>query len=194
MKRDTLKYAVPIAYGHGVSVTPLHLISGFSTLLNGGFKTTPTLLQKNTQAQGPRVMARETSDAMRDLMRKVVKSGTGKQADAKGYLVGGKTGTAEKAIRGGYKKDALISTFIGAFPMDAPRYAVLVMLDEPNGTKATHGYATAGWTAAPVLGSIVSNIAPILHIMPRLEVPPEGKDTHEFLVHVNGEGTQLEPL
>ena len=183
-----------IAYGHGISMTPLHLISGFSTLLNGGFKTTPTLLQKNSKQRGPRVVARETSHAMRDLMRKVVETGTGKQADAEGYLVGGKTGTAEKAIPGGYKKDAVISTFIGAFPMDAPRYAVLVMLDEPHGTKATHGFAGAGWTAAPVLGRIVSNIAPILRVMPRLPANSERKKNQELLVRVNGEGTQLEPL
>ncbi len=184
-----------IGFGHGIAVTPLHLINGFATLVNGGIRTTPTLLRRQSapagEHTGERVIARETSDAMRMLMRMVVEGGTGKQAEATGYLVGGKTGTAEKAAAGGYKKNALITTFVGAFPMDAPRYAVLVMLDEPHGNKATHGYAAAGWNAAPVLGRIVSQIAPMLGVMPLL--PPGEEEENQdqaqrLLVRDDGEG------
>ena len=180
-----------IGYGHGIAVTPLHLISGFATLVNGGITRPPTLLQRHGEINGTRVVTRETSDAMRVLMRMVVEDGTGKKAEAEGYLVGGKTGTAEKAVAGGYKKNALITTFVGAFPMDAPRYAVLVMLDEPHGTKKTHGYAAAGWNAAPTVGRIISQIAPMLGVM---AIRPSGEDeeeTERLLVRADGEGRRL---
>jgi len=177
-----------IGFGHGIAVTPLHLISGFATLVNGGIQRPPTLLRTSGEADGTRVIARETSDTMRALMRMVVEEGTGKKAEAEGYLVGGKTGTAEKAVAGGYKKDALITTFVGAFPMDAPRYAVLVMLDEPHGNKATHGYAAAGWNAAPVVGRIVSQIAPMLGVMPILPSDEEADETEHLLVWADGKG------
>ena len=124
-------------------------------------------------------------------MRMVVEEGTGRKAEAEGYLVGGKTGTAEKAVAGGYKKNALITTFVGAFPMDAPRYAVLVMLDEPHGTKATHGYAGAGWNAAPVVGRIVSQIAPMLGVMAILPADEDEEETERLLVRADGEGRQF---
>ena len=180
-----------IGYGHGIAVTPLHLISGFATLVNGGITRPPTLLRRHGEISGTRVVTRETSDAMRLLMRMVVEDGTGKKAEAEGYLVGGKTGTAEKAVAGGYKKNALITTFVGAFPMDAPRYAVLVMLDEPHGTKKTHGYAGAGWNAAPTVGRIISQIAPMLGVM---AIRPPGEDeeeTERLLVRADGEGRRL---
>ena len=180
-----------IGYGHGIAVTPLHLISGFATLVNGGITRPPTLLRRHGEISGTRVVTRETSDAMRLLMRMVVEDGTGKKAEAEGYLVGGKTGTAEKAVAGGYKKNALITTFVGAFPMDAPRYAVLVMLDEPHGTKKTHGYAAAGWNAAPTVGRIISQIAPMLGVM---AIRPSGEDeeeTERLLVRADGEGRRL---
>lgn len=180
-----------IGYGHGIAVTPLHLINGFATLVNGGIQRPPTLLRKRGEAIGTRVIARETSDAMRALMRMVVEEGTGRKAEAEGYLVGGKTGTAEKAVAGGYKKNALITTFVGAFPMDAPRYAVLVMLDEPHGTKATHGYAGAGWNAAPVVGRIVSQIAPMLGVMAILPADEDEEETERLLVRADGEGRQF---
>jgi len=180
-----------IGYGHGIAVTPLHLISGFATLVNGGITRPPTLLRRHGEISGTRVVTRETSDAMRLLMRMVVEDGTGKKAEAEGYLVGGKTGTAEKAVAGGYKKNALITTFVGAFPMDSPRYAVLVMLDEPHGTKSTHGYAGAGWNAAPTVGRIISQIAPMLGVM---AIRPSGEDkeeTERLLVRADGEGRRL---
>jgi cell division protein FtsI (penicillin-binding protein 3) len=180
-----------IGYGHGIAVTPLHLINGFATLVNGGIARPPTLLRQSGEVTGQRVVTRETSDTMRALMRMVVETGTGKQAEAAGYLIGGKTGTAEKAVAGGYKKNALITTFVGAFPMDAPRYAVLVMLDEPHGTKATHGYAAAGWNAAPTVGRIVSQIAPMLGVMAILPADEDEEETGRLLVRADGEGRQF---
>ncbi|HEB79286.1 MAG TPA: hypothetical protein ENI79_02275, partial [Rhodospirillales bacterium] len=119
---------------------------------------------------GKRALSEETSRQMRGLMRLVVKSGTGKKAEAPGYRVGGKTGTAEKQGGGGYRKKALTSSFVGAFPMDAPRYVVLVIIDEPKGNKKTRFYATGGWVAAPSVSRIVSRLAPILGIAPQEEI------------------------
>ena len=180
-----------IGFGHGIAVTPLHLITGFATMVNGGIHRPPTLLKRIGEVPGTRVMAEETSHAMRALMRMVVRDGTGKKAEVEGYLVGGKTGTAEKAIAGGYKKNALITTFVGAFPMDSPRYAVLAMLDEPRGTKATHGHAGAGWNAAPVVGRIISKIAPTLGVMAILPSNENEESTEHLLVRADGRGRHI---
>jgi len=94
----------------------------------------------------------------------VVAKGTGSKAAAEGFLVGGKTGTAEKVVGRRYKKKALMSSFVGAFPMNAPRYIVFAMIDEPTGTEKTFGYATGGWVAAPVVGKVISRIGPILGV------------------------------
>ena len=101
---------------------------------------------------------------MRSLLRSVVTDGTGSKAKARGYLVGGKTGTAEKAGARGYRRKALLSSFIAAFPMTKPRYVIYVLLDEPQGTKDTFGYASGGWTAAPAIARIVARIGPMLGV------------------------------
>jgi cell division protein FtsI (penicillin-binding protein 3) len=103
---------------------------------------------------------------MRKLFRLVVADGTGKLAEAKGYLVGGKTGTAEKVGGRRYKVNALLSSFVGAFPINDPRYLVVAIVDEPHGNKKSHGYATGGWTAAPAVRAVVERIAPMLGVMP----------------------------
>jgi cell division protein FtsI (penicillin-binding protein 3) len=157
-----------IAFGHGISVSPLQLITGVSAVVNGGIMRAPTIIKRaeGEDAPGERVMAQTTSTQLRQLMRLVVEKGTGKGANVPGYDVGGKTGTSDKNVNGRYKKDSRISSFVGAFPMSAPRYAVLVMVDEPKGTKATFGYATAGWVAAPAAGRIVSRIAALYGVPP----------------------------
>ncbi|MFA5119600.1 peptidoglycan D,D-transpeptidase FtsI family protein [Zavarzinia sp.] len=157
-----------IAFGHGMAVTPLHLATGVAALVNGGIYFQPTLLLPDPAhpPAGERVVSSQTSASMRKLMRLVVTIGTGKKADVPGYWIGGKTGTAEKAEGGGYARKALLSSFVSAFPMTEPRYAVLVMIDEPKGTKETYGFATGGWTAAPTVGRIVERIAPLLGVMP----------------------------
>lgn len=160
--------SMTISFGHGLAVSPLHLVAGVSAMVNGGIYRAPTLVRRDPAETpaGKRVVTAETSAKMRRLMRLVVKNGTGRNAAAPGYLVGGKTGTAEKVSGRGYKKKALISSFVAAFPMHKPRYVVLAMLDEAKGTKETFGYATGGWVAAPVVGSVVRRIAPTLGLKP----------------------------
>jgi len=160
-----------VAFGHGISVSPLHVVQGIASIINGGTKAHLTLLKDGNAKKdtGERIISEETSGKMRDLMRLVVEHGTARAADAKGYRVGGKTGTAEKIVGGRYDHKAQISSFIGAFPMDDPRYIVFIMIDEPKGTKATYGYATGGWVAAPATGRLVQRIAPILGIAPDFE-------------------------
>ena len=157
-----------VSFGHGMAVTPLHLARATAALVNGGVLQPVTLLkQGNGQVpQGTRVISERTSQDMRRLMRKVVEKGTGRKADVQGYLVGGKTGTAEKASAGGYDRDAMLSSFVSAFPMNDPKYLVLVVLDEPQGTKETFGYATAGWTAAPVVSRVISRLGPMMGLVP----------------------------
>src|SRR3546814_1708008 len=118
---------------------------------------------------------------MRSLMRLVVLDGTGRKADAPGYRVGGKTGTAEKARAGGYARNALVTTFAGAFPMDNPRYVVVAMLDEPKGTKDTYGFATAGWNTAPVGSKVVSGIGPILGLVPNAGLYADWNHIHHYV-------------
>lgn len=160
--------SMTISFGHGLAVSPLHLVAGVSSIVNGGIYRSPTLVRRNPAdvPAGKRVISEETSLQMRRLMRLVVEQGTGRKAAAPGYLVGGKTGTAEKVSGRGYKRKALISSFVAAFPMHKPRYVVLAMLDEAKGTKKTFGYATGGWVAAPVVGAVVRRIAPVLGLRP----------------------------
>ena len=155
-----------VGFGHGLAVTPLHLIASYAALVNGGIAVTPTLLKREPGANlvQRRVISAETSAIMRMLLYAVVAEGTGRKAAVPGYLVGGKTGTAEKAIGGSYKRDSMITNFVGVFPIDRPRYAVLTLMDEPKGTEETFGFATAGWTAAPVAGTVIGRIAPLLGI------------------------------
>jgi cell division protein FtsI (penicillin-binding protein 3) len=157
-----------IAFGHGISVSPLHLAAGTAAVVNGGIYVEPTLVkhEPGEPMPGERVMSSKTSESMRKLMRLVVEQGTGKMAAVPGYMVGGKTGTAEKAAKGGYREKALISSFMAAFPMNDPQYVVLGMLDEPKGTKDTYNFATAGWTAAPMVGRMIGRIGPLLGMMP----------------------------
>lgn len=161
--------AVTITFGHGMAVSPLHLVRAVGAMVNGGTLIEPTMLQRpaGTVLVGERVISSRTSDTMRKLMRRVVAEGTAKSADAPGYLVGGKTGTAEKLSGKRYTKNARLSSFVGAFPMNNPRYVIFVMVDEPKGTKKTFGYATGGWVAAPVVGKIVAQMAPLLGLLPQ---------------------------
>jgi len=157
-----------IGYGHGMAVTPLHLATAYAALVNGGIWRPSTLLkvEPGKAPKGARVFSAETSFRMRQMLRMIVLDGTGRKADADGLRVGGKTGTAEKAGAGGYQRSSTVSTFAGAFPMDAPRYAVIVMFDEPKGSVESAGLRTAGWVAAPVFNRVVSRIGPLLGVMP----------------------------
>tara|TARA_B100000676_G_scaffold313535_1_gene396580 strand:+ start:72980 stop:74698 length:1719 start_codon:yes stop_codon:yes gene_type:complete len=158
--------AMTISFGHGLSVSPMQLVAGVGAMVNGGIYHAPTFLKKpsGSKNKGRRVISAKTSDRIRRLLRLVVAKGTGSKAAAEGFLVGGKTGTAEKVVGRRYKKKALMSSFVGAFPMNAPRYIVFAMIDEPTGTEKTFGYATGGWVAAPVVGKVISRIGPILGV------------------------------
>jgi cell division protein FtsI (penicillin-binding protein 3) len=161
-----------IAFGHGMSVTPLQLAAATLPLVNGGIAVTPTFLPRSREegyGAGTRVLKRQTSAAMLKLMRLNVLKGTGKRANAEGYRVGGKTGTAEKVVGRHYSTSALLTSFLATFPTDAPEYVVLVMLDEPQRVAASSNQATAGTNAAPTASKIIERIAPILGVAPRLE-------------------------
>jgi cell division protein FtsI (penicillin-binding protein 3) len=158
--------AMTIAFGHGLSITPMHVASGVAAVINGGIKMEPTIVKRDKPATGMRIIKPETSTALRQLMRLVVERGTGRSADAPGYNVGGKTGTAEKSAAHGYKHDALLSSFVGAFPIDAPRYLIFMVIDEPKPNKESHGYATGGWVAAPAVRRVVERMAPVVGIAP----------------------------
>jgi cell division protein FtsI (penicillin-binding protein 3) len=154
-----------VGYGHGIAVTPLHLATGYATLFNGGIYRPATLLKvdrNHAAGKGHRVFSENTSYKMRALMRLVVTDGTGRKADAPGYRVGGKTGSAEKY----HDRSLVVTTFAGVFPMDEPRYVIVVMLDEPKATAETFGFRTAGWNVAPVVSKTISRIAPMLGVRP----------------------------
>lgn len=177
------------SYGHGIAVTPLHLASAYAALVNGGLWRPATLLrqQPGRAPAGKRVFSQATSDIMRSLLRLNVLQGTGTKADAAGLRVGGKTGTAEKAGAGGYSRSKNVSTFAAAFPMDHPRYVVLAMLDAPQGSAESYGLTTAGWTAAPVVGRVVSRIGPMLGIYPDERIEPELATYRSLLWKPKGE-------
>ncbi|MES2904832.1 MAG: penicillin-binding protein 2 [Pseudomonadota bacterium] len=154
-----------VGYGHAIAVTPLHLAVGYSTLYNGGIYRPATILKvdaKHKVAPGRRVFTEETSYKSRSLLRLVVTKGTGKKADAPGYRVGGKTGTAEKY----HNKSLKVNSFAAVFPMEEPRYVVIAMLDEPKATAETFGFSTAGWNVAPLISRVVSRVAPMLGVRP----------------------------
>ncbi|MBP2299484.1 peptidoglycan D,D-transpeptidase FtsI family protein [Azospirillum picis] len=164
-----------ISFGHGISVSPMHTVTAAAAIVNGGFLHTPTLLKRKPGEEIPteQVVSRQTSDMMRRMFRFVVTEGTGKSAEVKGYVVGGKTGTADKQKGRHYQKNSRMSSFLGAFPMQDPRYIVYVLIDEPKGTAKTYGYATGGWVAAPAVGRIVKQIGPLLNVPTVDENAPE---------------------
>lgn len=157
--------AVTVSYGHGIAVTPLHLLAAYSAVVNGGVYRTPTFLAQSRAAEGHRVFSEDTSAAMRRILRRVITDGTASYAEAPGFYPAGKTATADKRDpNGGYRKDARIASFIGAVPGYAPRYAVLISFDNPKPQKNTYGYATAGWNAAPAFSRFVERAAPLLDL------------------------------
>lgn len=161
--------SVTISFGHGISVQPLQAVAAGAALINGGLLIEPTFLPRSeadARAGAKQVIKPETSAAMRQMMRLNVADGTAGKAEVPGILVGGKTGTAEKVVNGRYSKSKLLTTFLAGFPMDKPRYAVLLMLDEPEPTKETHGYRTSGWNAVPTAGKIIARVAPMLGVTP----------------------------
>ena len=163
-----------IAYGHGISVSPLHLCTAYASMLNGGIRVYPTLIKTDAPKTGPRVISAATSDKLRTMLRYVVTSGTASYGDVKGYDVGGKTGTADKPDpKGGYSNDKVISTFASVFPAHDPKYVLIVTLDEPSDNTGKDPRRTAGYTAVPVAAEIIRRDAPLLGLRPEIVPDPQ---------------------
>ena len=163
---------VTASFGHGFAVQPMQGAAVAAALVNGGKLIPPTLLQRDEEtanALAQQVIKPSTSADMRYLFRLNVTDGTAGKAEVPGYRVGGKTGTAEKVVKGRYSKDHRLTSFVGAFPMDEPKYVLLTMLDEPKPTPESYGYATSGWNAVPTSGKIIARIAPLLGVMPKFD-------------------------
>jgi cell division protein FtsI (penicillin-binding protein 3) len=178
-----------VGFGHGIAVTPMHLASAYAAMVNGGIYRPATMFKTKSDAKipGRRVFTAATSARMRQLMRMIVVDGTGNQADALGYRVGGKTGSAEKPGVGGYSRNLVVSTFASAFPMDNPRYVVLAMLDEPQGTEASSFQRTAGYTAAPVVRKTITRIGPLMGIIPDMKRDVDVSELMPLLWKAKGE-------
>ncbi len=162
-----------ISYGHGIAATPVHLASAYASLLNGGIKVTPSLLKDTTQPVEERVVSERTSRELREILYQVVERGTASFGAVDGYKVGGKTGTADKPKHtGGYHKDKVIATFAAAFPIDDPKYVLVVTLDEPEDRSGREPRRTAGWTAVPVTSEIIRRIAPLMNLRPSPKEAP----------------------
>jgi cell division protein FtsI (penicillin-binding protein 3) len=160
--------AATASYGHGIAVSPMAVVAAYGAISNGGQYVRPTFLARDASSpvSSRQVLSAETSTTIVGLMRRVVTEGTGRRADALGYLVAGKTGTGEKAGPNGYDVNRRVSSFAGVFPANNPRYSILILLDEPKGSVDTGGIATAGMTAAPSVARIVERAAPLLGVAP----------------------------
>lgn len=165
--------AVTISYGHGLAIAPIQFLAAGAALVNGGVAIDPTYIRRPAAAgdpsptrpdSGPRVISEATSAAIRTLMRANVTEpgGTGRRAEVAGLEIGGKTGTADIPGPRGYRSGRVISSFFAAFPMSAPRYAVLIMVYEPKPKVETGGKVLAGVTAAPATARILARLGPLL--------------------------------
>ena len=160
--------SITIAFGHGVSTTPLQTAVGCAALMNGGYLIEPTFLprtEEQAMAVAKKVVKDSTVEGMRYLYRLNAEKGSGKRAEVPGYRVGGKTGTAEKVVDGRYSGDKRFNAFVAAFPMDDPQYIVLTIIDEPKPEKPGMG-ATAGSNAAPIAANIIRRSAAMLGVKP----------------------------
>lgn len=158
-----------VSFGHGIAVTPMHLAAAAATVLNGGMYAEPTFYPRThaeTMEVARRVISARTSALVRELFKANAAEGSGRSARVPGYDVGGKTGTAEKAVAGGYSADERINTFLAAFPMDDPQYVTVVVLDDPRKAEG-QPFATAGYNAAPTTANIIARIGPMLVPNPR---------------------------
>lgn len=166
--------SMTISFGHGIAVTPLQTVSAAAAMLNGGKLIPPTFRSRSVDEAdrlATQVVSADTSAKMRYLFRLNVEKGSGKRAEVEGYAVGGKTGTAEKVVNGRYASDKRLNSFLSAFPIDNPRYVMLVMLDEPKPVEGQHS-ATAGLNTAPTTAAIIRRIATTLGVSPRLDETP----------------------
>jgi cell division protein FtsI (penicillin-binding protein 3) len=167
---------ITIAFGQGLNVAPLQAMMAVGALSNGGQLITPTFLKRGEEearANAPQVVRPEVSEALRYLMRINAEKGSARTVDIRGYFVGGKTGTADKIIRGRYAKDRVFTTFMAIAPADKPRYLFLTLMDEPQALPETQGYRTAAWNSGAVTGKIIERVANMLNLPPRLDLPTQ---------------------
>ncbi len=159
-----------VAFGHGLAVTPLHLASAVGGLLGPGHPLAPTLERRDAPHAAAPVVRRGVVETLRGLAWRVATEGSGRKAQVRGYLVGGKTGTAEKlGPHGGYQDGKVRSSFVAVVPVHAPRYVVFAMLDEPVGLGDRPDLYYGGWTAAPAVGAMIARIGPVLGLQPSPE-------------------------
>ena len=164
---------ITTSYGHGMSASPMHLAAAYATIANGGITVTPTLLLGARAELGARVMSEAAADAAVTMLRGVVTNGTASLGEVPGYLVAGKTGTADKPMKGGgYYKDKVVNTFASVFPANDPAYVLIVTMDEPVEASGDKPRRTAGWTSVPVAAEIIRRTAPLLGLRPQLEAAP----------------------
>lgn len=156
-----------LSYGYAMSISPLHFLNSIVPIVNGGTSYQMHFVKKQEAPEGVRILDEETSLNMRKLLRLAVEKGTARNSNVKGYLVSGKTGTAEKVVDGKYAKNkARRTSFLSAFPANKPKYVIFMMLDDPQPTKETFGFATAGWTVAPSVKNIITRIVALYGISP----------------------------
>ena len=152
-----------MSYGHGISVSPMHLLLAVNAMTNGGIYIYPTLMKRSVGVvQGERVLSDEISERLRTIMFHVAEETSGRQARIAGIQIGGKTATAVKYTNGRVDRKRNLTAFVGIFPVSAPQYTILVILDEPQGTKESFGWRTAAWNAVPTTGKILDSILPLL--------------------------------
>lgn len=160
-----------IAFGHGLAASPLHLAAAYATIANDGHKVTPTLIHRDKIVQGEAVLSPKAAQVARALLRQVVTRGTARQADVPGYEIGGKTGTADKPRKGGgYYENRNVTTFASMFPIEQPKYVLVVTMDEPRAILGGGESRVAGATAAPVAAELVRRLAPVLGLSPADDV------------------------
>ena len=164
-----------ISYGHGISVSPLHLAAAYAPFANGGYMVEPTLVA-GERGKTQRVMSEDTATDVLEMMRRVVaeEAGTANFAHVPGYEIAGKTGSADKPAPGGYDRTKVIATFAGVFPASDPRYVLVITLDEPTFVRGDLVKRTAGWTAAPASARMIRRLAPILDMRPITPTPNRG--------------------
>ncbi|MCL1902329.1 MAG: penicillin-binding protein 2 [Alphaproteobacteria bacterium] len=152
-----------VSFGHGISVTPMHLLLGVNAMVNGGIFVWPTIYRKGEGGiRGERVISNDVSTRLREVMFKIAEETSGRKARIAGINIGGKTATAEKRVNGVIDKRKNLTAFVATFPVEAPVYTMLVVLDEPQGTVETYGLRTAAWNAVPTTGAILDSILPML--------------------------------
>ncbi|QUS38967.1 penicillin-binding protein 2 [Tardiphaga alba] len=171
---------ITISFGHGIAVAPLQAVMAVNAMVNGGNLIPPTFMKRTEEealAVAKRVIKKDTSDKVRYMMRLNAEVGSARKAEAlaKGYYLGGKTGTSEKVVNGRYSKKQVLNSFTAVLPMDNPQFQVLIMLDEPKALPETHGFITSGWNAVPTGGAVIARIAPLLGLEPRFDLAPSDR-------------------